>query len=380
MLERLRRGARPARAAAHDAAPTRGVLRRPRGRRGRPADRRRRALLRAPPRHVHVAGARSSAATAAARPRSTTPSCSRGRRRLGARRTRARSSPRLWETLLAQPVPRHPPGHLDHRGQRARAGRPGRRSRRAPTRSARRRAPARGDGEVPVNTRAVRAATRSSSTTGGTSVRRRAAVRRRRASSRRDDGDAVTRRARTPDGGVVARERAPARDAAPGGAVALARPPRDRPRGARRARQPPRALRGPPGRLGRVGHRPGPPRDARGLRRPPTASPAIARAARCAPRSPSSAGRRASRLRQTIRLDAGARRLEFHTDVDWHEDHRLLKVAFPLAVHADEATYEIAFGVVRRPTHYSTRHDLAASRSPATASPTSPSTASGSRC
>ena len=66
-----------------------------------------------------------------------------------------------------------------------------------------------------------------------------------------------------------------------------------------------------------------------------------------------------SRLRQVVRLDAGARRLEFHTEVDWQEDHRLLKVAFPLAVHADEATYEVAFGAVRRPTHFSTDRDLA---------------------
>jgi alpha-mannosidase len=68
---------------------------------------------------------------------------------------------------------------------------------------------------------------------------------------------------------------------------------------------------------------------------------------------------RASHLRQTFRLDAAARRLEVHTTADWHEDHRLLKVAFPLAVHAHEATYETAFGAVRRPTHFSTRHDLA---------------------
>jgi len=66
-----------------------------------------------------------------------------------------------------------------------------------------------------------------------------------------------------------------------------------------------------------------------------------------------------SRLRQTFRLDAGARRVEVHTAADWHEAHRLLKVAFPLAVHPGEATYETAFGVARRPTHYSTRHDLA---------------------
>lgn len=64
-------------------------------------------------------------------------------------------------------------------------------------------------------------------------------------------------------------------------------------------------------------------------------------------------------LTQTIRLDAGSRRLEVFTEVDWQLDRRLLKVAFPLAVHAAEATYEVAFGAVRRPTHYSTRADLA---------------------
>jgi alpha-mannosidase len=72
-----------------------------------------------------------------------------------------------------------------------------------------------------------------------------------------------------------------------------------------------------------------------------------------------------SRARQTVRLDAEARRLEFHTVVDWAEDRRLLKVAFPLAVHADEATYEVAFGAVRRPTHASTRADLARYEVPA---------------
>jgi alpha-mannosidase len=64
-------------------------------------------------------------------------------------------------------------------------------------------------------------------------------------------------------------------------------------------------------------------------------------------------------LRQTIRLDADSRRLEVHSEVDWEQEHKVLKAAFPLAVHATEATYEVAFGAVRRPTHYSTRADLA---------------------
>jgi alpha-mannosidase len=66
-----------------------------------------------------------------------------------------------------------------------------------------------------------------------------------------------------------------------------------------------------------------------------------------------------SRLRQAVRLDAGARRLEFHTTVDWHESHTLLKACFPLAVRAANATYETPFGYAERPTHYSSSFDRA---------------------
>jgi alpha-mannosidase len=68
---------------------------------------------------------------------------------------------------------------------------------------------------------------------------------------------------------------------------------------------------------------------------------------------------RASHMRQTVRLDAESSRLEFHCAIDWHEDRRALKVRFPVAVHAPRATYEMQFGVVERPTHHSTRRDLA---------------------
>ena len=67
----------------------------------------------------------------------------------------------------------------------------------------------------------------------------------------------------------------------------------------------------------------------------------------------------ASTLRQVVRLDAHARRLEFHCAIDWREDRRFLKVLFPLAVSSSRATYEMQFGVVERPTHYSTSFDLA---------------------
>ena len=66
-----------------------------------------------------------------------------------------------------------------------------------------------------------------------------------------------------------------------------------------------------------------------------------------------------SRMRQTVRLDAEAARLEFHCAISWHEERKALKVRFPVAVHAPRATYEMQFGVVERPTHFSTRRDAA---------------------
>lgn len=66
-----------------------------------------------------------------------------------------------------------------------------------------------------------------------------------------------------------------------------------------------------------------------------------------------------SSMIQRVSLAAGAQRLEFHTEVDWHEDHKMLKVAFPVNVRAMNATYEMQFGNVERPTHFNTSFDLA---------------------
>lgn len=67
----------------------------------------------------------------------------------------------------------------------------------------------------------------------------------------------------------------------------------------------------------------------------------------------------ASTMTQTMSLDAGSRRLEFHTEVDWHEHHKLLKVAFDVGIHATRATYEIQHGHVERPTIANTSWDQA---------------------
>jgi alpha-mannosidase len=61
-----------------------------------------------------------------------------------------------------------------------------------------------------------------------------------------------------------------------------------------------------------------------------------------------------SSLVQIMSLDAGSRVLRFETLVNWHEEHKMLKVAFPVTVNSREATYEIQFGHIRRPTHEDT--------------------------
>jgi alpha-mannosidase len=53
-------------------------------------------------------------------------------------------------------------------------------------------------------------------------------------------------------------------------------------------------------------------------------------------------------------LDAGSRVLRFETHVEWEERHKMLKVTFPVTVKSREATYEIQFGHVQRPTHQDT--------------------------
>ena len=66
-----------------------------------------------------------------------------------------------------------------------------------------------------------------------------------------------------------------------------------------------------------------------------------------------------SALKQIVRLDANSPRLEFLCTADWRESDKFLKVCFPVNVRAMNATYEIPFGAVERPTHFNTAADLA---------------------
>lgn len=53
------------------------------------------------------------------------------------------------------------------------------------------------------------------------------------------------------------------------------------------------------------------------------------------------------------------KRVDFKTSVDWKEEHKLLKVAFPVDIVASKATYEIPFGALERPTHTNTSWEQA---------------------
>jgi alpha-mannosidase len=64
-----------------------------------------------------------------------------------------------------------------------------------------------------------------------------------------------------------------------------------------------------------------------------------------------------STMVQEISLRRGSRRVDFHTVVDWQESHKLMKVNFPVTVHANEGIHEIQFGHIRRPNHRSRPFD-----------------------
>ncbi len=68
---------------------------------------------------------------------------------------------------------------------------------------------------------------------------------------------------------------------------------------------------------------------------------------------------RESKLVQRISLEAGSRELRFETKVQWVERQTLLKVGFPVAVNSLQATYDMAYGNLTRPTHSNTSYDEA---------------------
>jgi alpha-mannosidase len=68
---------------------------------------------------------------------------------------------------------------------------------------------------------------------------------------------------------------------------------------------------------------------------------------------------------QDITLYPHIRRVDVRMTADWHEKHILVKAAFPVAVEADTATYEIPFGSIARPTTRRTPEERAQFEVPA---------------
>ena len=66
-----------------------------------------------------------------------------------------------------------------------------------------------------------------------------------------------------------------------------------------------------------------------------------------------------STFEQIISLDEKAQRIDFKTKIDWHEDHVLLKTAFPVDIMSAEVNCDIQFGHLARPTHRNTPWDEA---------------------
>ncbi|WP_236336532.1 alpha-mannosidase [Paenibacillus auburnensis] len=64
-------------------------------------------------------------------------------------------------------------------------------------------------------------------------------------------------------------------------------------------------------------------------------------------------------ITQDIIFYRDSARIDFRTVIDWKGHNQLLKAAFPVDIHALEATYDIQFGNVKRPTHWNTSWDYA---------------------
>jgi alpha-mannosidase len=62
---------------------------------------------------------------------------------------------------------------------------------------------------------------------------------------------------------------------------------------------------------------------------------------------------------QDITVAPGERRVDVEARIDWHEQDKILKCSFPLAIHAERAASETQFGHIFRPTHTNTSWEFA---------------------
>ncbi|WP_332446126.1 alpha-mannosidase [Sphaerochaeta sp.] len=74
---------------------------------------------------------------------------------------------------------------------------------------------------------------------------------------------------------------------------------------------------------------------------------------------------KASRLHQRLVCYKKMSRIDFATEVDWQEQHQLLRVTFPTTVRSQQAWYDVPFGMISRPTHTNTTLERAKFEVPA---------------
>jgi len=66
-----------------------------------------------------------------------------------------------------------------------------------------------------------------------------------------------------------------------------------------------------------------------------------------------------SKIEQFVFLTEESKRLDFETEVEWNEKHRMLRVAFPINVYNQQATFDVQYGFINRGTHRNTSWDYA---------------------
>ena len=66
-----------------------------------------------------------------------------------------------------------------------------------------------------------------------------------------------------------------------------------------------------------------------------------------------------STIKQKITLQKDSKFIKIENIVDWKEEHKMLRVEATPAIHSNEASYEIQYGTLKRPTHANTSWDAA---------------------
>ena len=66
-----------------------------------------------------------------------------------------------------------------------------------------------------------------------------------------------------------------------------------------------------------------------------------------------------SLITQTVWFYDDIAKIDFETVTDWHNQHQMVKAAFPVDINSMKATYDIQYGTIERPTHKNTSWDNA---------------------